>query len=159
MSDHTQADAVPVNPQANPSANREQQLADGVLDRPGGEDYNPNVSQTVEENRAHFEAVNAEIAATHQHLIEEISPMMERITAEAKAAASDPGHQAMLADQQVHASTDPLATHAGKEYGSSMPPQLHDAATSPQPQRKGREAADSAGPAIPVQNNSLRKDE
>ena len=172
MSDHTQAGVVPVDPQAetgaghhsavppaNPNANREQQLADGVLDRTDGEDYNPNVSQTVEENRARFEAANAKIAADHQHLAEEVAPVIERVAAEANAAASDPDHQAMLPDQQAHASADPLATHAGKERESPVPPHLSDASSSPQPQYKAADVVDPTGPVVPVKNNSLRKDQ
>ncbi|MBA3469793.1 MAG: hypothetical protein H0T53_09125 [Herpetosiphonaceae bacterium] len=177
MSDQNYADiesgpgVVPVDPQAdsgavqpsavppaNPHADRAQQLADGILDRDVGEDYNPNTSQTVEENRARFEAVNAEIAATHQHLVDEIVPVIDRVVAEANAAASDPNHQAMLADQQAHASSDPLATHAGAEYGSRVPPHLYDASSAPQPVDKRREIGDPNGPAVPVKNNSLRKD-
>jgi hypothetical protein len=146
-------------PPADPPADREQQLADGILDRDGGENYNPNTSSTIEENRARFEAANAKIAADHQHLAQEVAPVIERVAAEAKAAASDPEHQAMSADQQAHASTDPLASHAGAEHKAPVPAQLYDASSSPQPQVKGAEVADPNGPAVPVKNNSLRKDQ
>lgn len=146
-------------PRANPNADRTQQLADGILDRDAGEDYNPNTPEIVEANRARFEATNVKINQDHQQLEEQIVPVIAQVADEAKSAMNDPGHQAMLPEQEAHATVDPLATHAGKETAAAVPPQLQDASLSPEPQAKDSDVADVTGPAVPVQSNSLRKDD
>ena len=153
----TTSQATPRLP-ANPNADREGQLSDGVLDRDAGEDYNPNSNATVEANRARFEAANVQITKDHAHLADEVIPVMERVAEEAKAAAQLPEHQAMIPEQIAHAASDPLATHAGSENPSVMPPLLRDGGLSPKPVDKAADIADPNGPAIPVQNNSLRQD-
>jgi hypothetical protein len=145
-------------PPANPQADRQGQLADGVLDRDAGEDYNPNANNTVEANRARFEAMNKQIARDHHQLEKEIAPVMERVAQEAKEAAELPEHQAMLSDQEAHSRTDPLATQAGLERGSAVPPHLLDGSGTPKPLDKAADITDPNGPAVPVQNNSVRKD-
>jgi hypothetical protein len=145
-------------PPANPQANRSAQLADGVLDRDAGEDYNPNTNDTVEANRARFEAMNKQIARDHHQLEKEIAPVIERVAQEAKEAAALPEHQAMLPDQAAHSQVDPLATQAGLERGSAVPPHLLDGSGTPKPLDKVADITDPNGPAVPVQNNSVRKD-
>lgn len=145
--------------QSNPgSADRAAQLADGVLDRDAGEDYNPNATTTVEANRARFEAMNQQIARDHHQLENEIAPVIDRVAQEAREAAELPAHQAMQADQEAHSRLDPPATQAGLERGGIVPPHLLDGSATPKPLDKAADITDPNGPAVPVQSHSLRKD-
>ena len=147
------------HPPANPHADREAQLADGILDRDHGEDYNPNPEAVVEEQRARFEANNAQLRDDREELEDHYLPVVDRLTDEAAAAAMDPDHQAMLPHQREHTTHDPVANNAGREeVVSDIPPHLRDNAASVQPQRESKDVLHPNGPAVPVQNNSLRKD-
>ncbi|HYF61381.1 MAG TPA: hypothetical protein VD886_01120, partial [Herpetosiphonaceae bacterium] len=109
-------------------------------------------------NRARFEAMNKQIARDHQQLENEIAPVIGRVAQEAREAAEQPEHQAMLADQTAHSLTDPPATHAGLERGAAVPPHLLDGSGTPKPLDKASDITDPNGPAVPVQSHSLRKD-
>ncbi len=145
-------------PKANPSADREAQLADGVLERDHGEDYNPNSEAVVEAHRERFEAINDELRERREAMEHDILPIMDEIVEEANAAAHNPDHTAMLPHQNEHLISDPVASHAGKEHRAPMPPELHDVTPTPQPQRESTDIAHEDGPAVPVQSHSLRKD-
>lgn len=144
----------------NPNADRDAQLADGVLDRTEGEDYNPNPADVVAEQRAKFDADSNRLLADHHKLESEMAPLQQHLADEARAAAEDPAHQAVLEHQREHQEHDPKLIHAGQEIGSVMAPELRDDGLLPDQGASRPLGDDPNSPIIPIRGpGSMRKDQ
>ncbi|HEY1016951.1 MAG TPA: hypothetical protein VGE07_29830 [Herpetosiphonaceae bacterium] len=139
------------------AADRERELADGVLDRPAGEQYNPEPDDIVAQQRARFDAANEQLKGIHDQLEQNVVPVMERLKAEADAAAQLPEHQAMVEHQLDHDDLDPKADYAGRERQVGMA-EMYDDGLIPDLSDGKVDANDPNRPIIPVRNDSLRKD-
>ena len=136
------------------AADRARELADGILDRPAGEQYNPESPEVVAEHRARFDAANERLLHSHEQLEQTIVPVMQRVKAEADAATQQPEHQAMIEHQLDHEEADPKAHTAGKERHNVLNNNSDHLVQDLHNPRPG----DTDGPIVPVRNDSLRKD-
>lgn len=137
---------------------REAQLADGMLDREEGEDYNPNPEAQVDAQRTLFDERNEQLLHDRQENAGDMASLQHRLSVEANAANHNPEHQKMVPLQKEHEATDVPETHAGKDVQASVLPMLHDGSMSPPVRQTVDELNDPNGPKVPVQGSSLRKD-